>query len=192
MCIRDRHKEVRNVLVRGHIFLNTSLTEAFCIAIVEAAAAGLFVVSTNVGGIREVLPPDMRLLAEPDSNDIFAKVCEAIPQAKNIQSFAFHERVKTMYNWKNVAQRHEIVYNTIMQKPQITLKERIKKYYSCGKFAGIILLCLVIVDIIFYIMLCLFTPAEKIEKTIDFPYKKYKANKEQFGDHNASLLKLNQ
>ena len=28
------HKEVRNVLVRGHIFLNTSLTEAFCIAIV--------------------------------------------------------------------------------------------------------------------------------------------------------------
>lgn len=26
------HKEVRNVLVRGHIFLNTSITEAFCIA----------------------------------------------------------------------------------------------------------------------------------------------------------------
>ena len=28
------HKEVRNVMVRGHIFLNSSLTEAFCIAIV--------------------------------------------------------------------------------------------------------------------------------------------------------------
>lgn len=28
------HKNVRNVLVRGHIFLNTSLTESFCIAIV--------------------------------------------------------------------------------------------------------------------------------------------------------------
>ena len=26
------HNEVRNVLVRGHIFLNTSITEAFCIA----------------------------------------------------------------------------------------------------------------------------------------------------------------
>ena len=39
------HK-VRDVLVRGHIFLNTSLTEAFCIAIVEAASCGLFVVST--------------------------------------------------------------------------------------------------------------------------------------------------
>jgi len=39
------------VLVRGHIFLNCSLTEAFCIAILEAASAGLFVVSTNVGGV---------------------------------------------------------------------------------------------------------------------------------------------
>jgi len=28
------------VLVRGNIFLNTSLTEAFCIGIVEAACSG--------------------------------------------------------------------------------------------------------------------------------------------------------
>ena len=42
---------VRNTLVRGHIFLNVSLTESFCIAILEAACAGLLVVTTNVGGI---------------------------------------------------------------------------------------------------------------------------------------------
>ena len=35
-----QHADVRKVLVRGNIFLNTSLTEAFCIAIVEAAACG--------------------------------------------------------------------------------------------------------------------------------------------------------
>lgn len=57
------HSEVRNVLVRGHIFLNTSLTEAFCIAIVEAASCGLKIVSTEVGGIREVLPSHMIHLA---------------------------------------------------------------------------------------------------------------------------------
>lgn len=54
------------MLVRGHIFLNTSLTEAFCIAIVEAASCGLFVVSTNVGGIKEVLPDHMVNFASPD------------------------------------------------------------------------------------------------------------------------------
>ena len=32
------------------MFLNCSLTESFCIAILEAACTGLFVVSTNVGG----------------------------------------------------------------------------------------------------------------------------------------------
>lgn len=57
------HSEVRNVLCRGHIFLNTSLTEAFCIAILEAAACGLLCVSTNVGGVPEVLPPGMVFMA---------------------------------------------------------------------------------------------------------------------------------
>lgn len=59
------HERVRQLLVRGHIFLNCSLTEAFCMALVEAAAAGLLVVSTRVGGVPEVLPGDMLLLAEP-------------------------------------------------------------------------------------------------------------------------------
>jgi phosphatidylinositol N-acetylglucosaminyltransferase subunit A len=45
------------VLVRGHIFLNCSLTESFCIAILEAACCGLFVVSTRVGGVPEVTRP---------------------------------------------------------------------------------------------------------------------------------------
>ena len=45
--------------------MNASLTEAFCIAILEAASCGLLCVSTNVGGVSEVLPPDMILLADP-------------------------------------------------------------------------------------------------------------------------------
>ena len=60
---RVPHHKVREVLCRGHIFLNTSLTEAFCIAILEAASCGLLCVSTNVGGVPEVLPPDMVYLA---------------------------------------------------------------------------------------------------------------------------------
>lgn len=40
MCGMLPHTKVRDVLIRGHIFLNTSLTEAFCMAIVEAASCG--------------------------------------------------------------------------------------------------------------------------------------------------------
>lgn len=48
------HADVRSVLTRGHVFLNCSLTEAFCIAILEAASCGLLTVSTRVGGVPEV------------------------------------------------------------------------------------------------------------------------------------------
>lgn len=47
------HAHVRSVLISGHIFLNSSLTEAFCIAILEAASCGLLTVSTRVGGVPE-------------------------------------------------------------------------------------------------------------------------------------------
>lgn len=42
------HQDVRNVLVQGQIFLNTSLTEAFCMAIVEAASCGLQVKQPSI------------------------------------------------------------------------------------------------------------------------------------------------
>uniref|UniRef100_A0A336LLD4 CSON010697 protein n=1 Tax=Culicoides sonorensis TaxID=179676 RepID=A0A336LLD4_CULSO len=65
-----KHSEVRDVLTKGHIFLNTSLTEAFCMAIVEAASCGLQVVSTKVGGIPEVLSPELIILTEPSVESV--------------------------------------------------------------------------------------------------------------------------
>lgn len=53
--------------MQGHIFLNMALTDSFCIAIVEAASCGLRVVTTNVGGIPEVLPPHLVKLANPNT-----------------------------------------------------------------------------------------------------------------------------
>jgi glycosyltransferase involved in cell wall biosynthesis len=61
-----RHSDVRSVLTRGSIFLSTSLTESFGIAILEAACAGLYVVATRVGGAPEILPQDMISFADPN------------------------------------------------------------------------------------------------------------------------------
>lgn len=62
-------------------------------------------VSTNVGGITEVLPHDMIYLANPDPKDLIKKLEEAIPKAKNIPTHKFHEKVKNLYNWRDVAMR---------------------------------------------------------------------------------------
>ena len=64
------HSRVASVLSEADVFLNTALTEAFCIAIVEAARLGLLVVSTDVGGVPEVLPDHLVTLAKPEVSDI--------------------------------------------------------------------------------------------------------------------------
>ncbi|KAL5965046.1 Phosphatidylinositol N-acetylglucosaminyltransferase subunit A, partial [Taenia solium] len=87
------HK-VRDVLVRGDIFLNVSLTESFCIAIVEAASCGyvscsvissssscrLLVVSTKVGGVPEVLPPHMIRLSPVSASGLASTLANAIEE----------------------------------------------------------------------------------------------------------------
>lgn len=57
--------------MRGHIYLNTSLTEAFGISIIEAASAGLFVVATRVGGVPEILPDDMIEFCRADEDGAY-------------------------------------------------------------------------------------------------------------------------
>ena len=64
-------------LVKGNVFLNMSLTEAFCTAIVEAACCGLHVVSTRVGGVPEVLPPEVMTLAPVDPS-LYLKAVESV------------------------------------------------------------------------------------------------------------------
>ncbi|CDJ63731.1 phosphatidylinositolglycan class A protein, putative [Eimeria necatrix] len=106
------HGQACSFLQRGQIFLNASLTESFCIAIVEAAACGLVVVSTDVGGIPEVLPPDMVRLASPNPAALTLQLEEAIRQVErgDVDPHALHQRVLEMYSWEDVADRVEQVY----------------------------------------------------------------------------------
>ncbi|KAL4471785.1 hypothetical protein ABPG72_008803 [Tetrahymena utriculariae] len=181
------HKEVRNVLVKGHIFLNCSLTEAFCIAIVEAASSGLMVVSTNVGGVVEVLPKHMVHLADPKPESLVEKLEIAIPASKNVPAQAFHNEISDMYNWMSVAKRTEKVYEKILKKPRPTIRERFQRYASSGPFAGIILLCIIVIDLIFFMFLQWWTPKDQIDRAIDFPHKKYSENRDKYGDHNFHI-----
>ncbi|KAJ3022256.1 hypothetical protein HKX48_006679 [Thoreauomyces humboldtii] len=142
------HAAVRDVLVRGHIFLNTSLTEAFCIAIVEAACCGLLVVSTRVGGVPEVLPDDMIRFASPDRRALVSALTDAIHTIRNVPPTpsSFHARVRAMYDWSDVAERTENVYEMIRGAPPVPLVERFRRYLGVGAVAGIISCMMVAVD----------------------------------------------
>lgn len=160
------HEEIRNCLIKGHIFLNTSLTEAFCIAIVEAASCGLLVVSTKVGGVPEVLPIEMIIFSQPNKSDLVQSVSEAIQIIKNNKfqpAAEIHQKVSNMYSWNDVAKRTELVYKKARMMKQLALKERVLKYGECGKFAGILGMMIIIVDYILLWFLEYWDPREEID-----------------------------
>jgi phosphatidylinositol glycan class A protein len=131
------HNKVRDVLCRGHIFLNTSLTESFCIAILEAACCGLLVVTTDVGGVPEVLPPHMAYLAHPDEKSILRQIRKAVVNVKTLKTDNFYEEVASIYSWRQVAERTERVYDYAMAKPVPNIMSRVKTTFAWGPVAGI-------------------------------------------------------
>ena len=133
------------VLRQGSIFLNTSLTEAFGIAILEAACAGLHVVSTRVGGVPEILPEDMISFAAPTADgifltsfkipglsfdvDVFRAMSEAIALVAKggHDPHHAHQRIRGFYDWTRVAERTEVVYNKVLATPPYPLWTRIQR-----------------------------------------------------------------
>ncbi|KAI9380648.1 hypothetical protein POPTR_016G130000v4 [Populus trichocarpa] len=162
------HAHVRSVLISGHIFLNSSLTEAFCIAILEAASCGLLTVSTRVGGVPEVLPEDMIVLAEPDPSDMVRATGKAISLLPNIDPQQMHNRMKKLYDWHDVAKRTEIVYDRALKCPDQNLLERLSRYLSCGSWAGKIFCFVMIIDFLLWRLLQLWQPTEEIEEVPEF------------------------
>ncbi|XP_075972365.1 phosphatidylinositol glycan anchor biosynthesis class A [Anticarsia gemmatalis] len=153
-----KHSEVRNVLVKGDIFLNTSLTEAYCMAIVEAASCGLKVVSTNVGGIPEVLPANMIYLTEPNVSGLVKGIEHAMMDIKDgniLCPFECNRMIRTMYNWMNVTIRTERVYKNISMNKNKPLGVQLRSYLSCGVWPFLLVISLM------YLLLQL---AEKLYK----------------------------
>jgi phosphatidylinositol N-acetylglucosaminyltransferase subunit A len=136
------HSDVRDVLTCGHIFLNTSLTEAFCMAIVEAASVGLHIVSTKVGGVPEVLPEYLNvILAEPDVNSLTVALEHTIARIERFRRgistkdeitcpFRTNQIVANLYNWTDVAIRTEKIYRKVLEEPSKNVKQVMSAVWS--------------------------------------------------------------
>ncbi|KAK4704327.1 hypothetical protein P7C70_g1881, partial [Phenoliferia sp. Uapishka_3] len=170
-----RHENVRGLLARAQIFLNPSLTEAFGIGILEAACAGLFVVSTRVGGVPEVLPPGLVEFAEPEVEDLVRAISRAI---KHIRSGAHdpikaHEKLKEIYSWSDVAERTEKVYYSAVEVPEVPVIERLRRYYGTGLVFGKMLCLIICVDYILLAFLDFFYPRDDIDIAPKFELKRW-------------------
>ena len=167
------HERVRDLLVQGQIFLNCSLTEAFCVALVEAAAAGLLVVSTRVGGVPEVLPEGMRVLAEPSPEGVIAALEEALARAARrgpSDAAAQHAAVAEMYSWPAVTARTERVYRDAMGCGRDDgAGARLRRFSLCGKWFGLLACAVAAVDWMYWHWLEWWEPASAVMRELDFP-----------------------
>lgn len=192
-----RHEEVRDVMVRGQIYLHPSLTEAFGTVIVEAASCGLYVVCTRVGGIPEVLPQHMTTFAKPEEDDLVNETRKAIAalRANKIRTERFHDQVKMMYSWRDVAERTERVYDGITGAlseeefygdnsgsgwsatrgragvQSFALIDRLKRYYGCGIWAGKLFCMCVVIDYLLLQFLEIWAPRASIDIAKNWPQK---------------------
>ncbi|XP_019740245.1 phosphatidylinositol N-acetylglucosaminyltransferase subunit A isoform X4 [Hippocampus comes] len=165
------HKDVRGVLVQGHIFLNTSLTEAFCMAIVEGASCGLQVVSTRVGGIPEVLPEDLITLCEPTVQSLCAGLETVIARQRSgsvSTPASVHARVRNLYTWRNVAERTEKVYDRVCGEEVLPLDRRLRRLRThCGPVAGSIFAFVAVLDFLFLLFLQWWLPDRLMDLAAD-------------------------
>ena len=194
-----RHDEVRNVMTRGHIFLNPSLTEAFGTVVVEAASCGLYVVCTRVGGVPEVLPQHMTAFAKPEEDDLVLATGRAINALRSgkVRTERFHDQVKMMYSWTDVARRTERVYDGITGAiseiefyghhpgggwsaargragvQSYALIDRLKRYYGCGIWAGKLFCLCVVIDFLIFVFLEVWAPRATIDIARDWPRKPF-------------------
>ncbi|KAJ9090926.1 hypothetical protein QFC19_009352 [Naganishia cerealis] len=157
--------QVKDVLNHGQIYLSTSLTEAFGISIIEAASAGLFIVSTKVGGVPEILPQDMIEFARPHADDVIAALINAIGiiRSGKHDPITAHERLKDMYSWSEVTQRTERVYDHVMAAEDKSLFERMARLMDLGPFYGPILCIITAVQGVFLALLDWIQPRDMID-----------------------------
>ncbi|KAI5357715.1 Putative glycosyl transferase, family 1 [Septoria linicola] len=204
-----RHEQVRDIMVRGHLFLSTSLTEAFGTVLVEAASCGLMVVATRVGGVPEVLPSNMTVFVLPEVQDVVRGVTDAVGilTSKTVRRDKFHDLVKNMYSWSDIARRTERVYDLMTGTPaapdnvgyyddefkhygqpaqhnlSFALMDRLKRYYGCGVWAGKLFVLVAIVDYLIFCFLEIMQPRERIDVCKPWP----KIMKQEFNDDQHEI-----
>jgi len=103
--------------------------------------------------------------AEPEAGDVFRAISEAVKivAAGKHDPIKAHERVKTFYDWRQIAARTERVYGAVMESRQMELMERIKRTMDLGPIAGPIYTIILLVDCIFFLVLEWFYPREDLD-----------------------------
>lgn len=113
-----------------------------------------------------MLPPDLITLATPRVADLVEALDGAILRHRcgdTLPPNQIHERVREMYQWQDVAERTEKVYNRVSCVKGRSFPERIRRFHQRDPLAGKLYVFALALMYVFYKILCFFQPEEEID-----------------------------
>jgi hypothetical protein len=114
--------------------------------------------------------------AEPDVDSLADSLIEALSVSRRVVPLDFHERVKGMYSWLDVAKRTETVYNVMASIKKPSFGIRLTRYFSSGTFSGTLTCFLVTCMHLFWRACQLLAPDSSIELCPDIVLSNSGAN----------------
>jgi len=114
--------DVPKALNSGDIFLNTTNYESFGVSVMEAAACGLCIVSTNVGELPLLWKDDHdALLVQPDDSAAMATAVRRILTEPGLaERLSRNARVKAeQYDWSVILPQWERLLKRLMAMPPV-------------------------------------------------------------------------
>lgn len=111
--------------------------------------------STKVGGIPEVLPPDLIYLVEPTVEALVKGIDTAIQNeifGNVVPPEQIHRRISSYYNWFDISQRTEIVYNMVAEERKINIGQQLMNYKNGGvlPYLLVVSLCYIVLQMLEY------------------------------------------
>jgi len=110
-------KDVGKFLSKGDIYLNTTMYESFGVAVIEAAACGLCIVTTNVGELSYIWEDGVdALLVPPNNPDAMAAAVRRILKEPGLaENLSRNARKKAeSYDWSVILPQWEKLINSVV------------------------------------------------------------------------------
>lgn len=101
------------------LYVQTPSIDNMPLSVLEAAASGVPIVSTNVGGVPALITDgvDGLLAADDDANGVAARICELIDAPDYAQQLASAARERcARYDWRHVRESWLAIYRALAQR----------------------------------------------------------------------------
>lgn len=112
-------KDIPEIFSISDLYISSSRYEGLSISIIEAMAAGLPIIATDVGSIREMIENEVSGIIIPpeDPKAIAEKVIELVQNPSKRRSLGENARKESLkFDIRNVATQHEELYGNIINR----------------------------------------------------------------------------